>query len=92
MSSDAFAIETQGAIQDRTQEHLGSSDIVIIEVRKALFKAIRQMEETGEAPGLLRDPADNQFADFICTSGFIEDHEDGPAYCRRILGAKAAAE
>ena len=89
---DAFAIETQGSIQDRTQEHLGSSDVVIIEVRKALFNAIRQMEETGVAPGLLRDPAENQFADFLCISGYIEDHEDGPAFCRRMLGAKAAAE
>ncbi len=89
---DAFAIETQGTIQDRTQEHLGSSDVVIIEVRKALFKAIKQMEETGEAPGLLRNPADNQFADFLCISSYVEEGEDGPAFCRRMLTAKAAAE
>lgn len=90
-SQDAFAIETQGAIQDRTKEHLGSTDIVIIEVRKALFQAIKQMEETGEAPFLMRDPADDRFRDFICTSAFIEDDEDGPSYCWRVLGAKAAA-
>ena len=89
---DVFAIESQGTIQDRTEEHLGSTDKVIIEVRRALFKAIKQMEDTGEAPGLLRNPADNQFADFLCISGYIEDHEDGPAFCRRMLGAKAAAE
>ncbi len=91
---DTFAIETQGEIQDRTQEHLGSTDIVIIEVRKALLNAMKQMEETGEAPGLLHDPKDNQFPDFICTADFILDGEDGPAYCRRILGesTKAAAE
>jgi hypothetical protein len=83
---DAFAIETQGAIQDRTQEHLGSSDIVIIEVRKALFRAIKQMEETGEAPGILRDPKQAHYADFVCSSGFLEDNEDGPSYCRRLLG------
>ena len=92
---DVFAIETQGAIQDRTQEHLGSSDVVIIEVRKALLNAVKQIQEGKEAPGLLRDPAENQFADFVCSSTFIEDHEDGPAYCRRVLearNAKAAAE
>ena len=90
---DVFAIETQGAIQDRTKEHLGSSDVVIIEVRRALFKAIKQMEETGEAPGLLRNPEENQFTDFVCSSTYIEDHEDGPAYCRRVLATrKAAAE
>jgi phenylpropionate dioxygenase-like ring-hydroxylating dioxygenase large terminal subunit len=91
-SQDAFAIETQGSIQDRTQEHLGSTDVVIIEVRKALLKAIKQMEEGREAPGLLRDPSHDPLSDFLCISTFIEDHEDGPGYCRRILGERAAAE
>jgi hypothetical protein len=90
---DAFAVETQGAIQDRTQEHLGSTDIVIIEVRKALLAAIKQMETTGEAPGLLRAKEDSgrPFRDFVCTSVFIGDDEDGPSYCRRALIERAAA-
>jgi hypothetical protein len=91
-AQDAFAIETQGVVQDRTREHLGSTDIVIIEVRKALFKAIKQMQEGGPAPGLVREHGDSPFADFICTSTFIEDDEDGPSFCRRALGAQAAAE
>jgi hypothetical protein len=37
----------------------------------------------------LRDPKENQFPDFICTSDYIEDGEDGPAYCRRTLGLAA---
>ena len=86
---DAYAIETQGRIQDRTREHLGSTDIVIIEVRKALLSAIEKMQEGHEAPGLLRDPRENHFPDFICTSDYIEDTEDGPAYCRRTLGLAA---
>ena len=89
-AQDAFAIETQGAIQDRTHEHLGSSDVVIIEVRKALMKALKQMQEGGEAPGLVRSAADNPFRDFVCTSGYIDDQDDGPSYCRQILRAKAA--
>jgi phthalate 4,5-dioxygenase len=91
-SQDAFAIETQGPIQDRTKERLGSSDIVIAEVRKTLFKAIKQIQDGAEAPGLIRDPAKTEFADFICTSGYIEDNEDGPSCCRRVLAGKAAAE
>jgi hypothetical protein len=91
-SQDAFAIETQGAIQDRTKEHLGSTDIVIIEVRKSLLKAIKQMQDGGDAPWRIRDPKDSPFADFICTSGYIEDHEDGPSFCRRLLASKSAAE
>jgi hypothetical protein len=91
-SQDAFAIETQGAIQDRTQEHLGSSDIVIAAVRRTLMKAIQQVQEGKEAPGLIRNKADGLFADFICTSAYIEDNEDGPSYCRRRLSTRTAAE
>src|SRR5258705_9218394 len=65
-SQDAFAIETQGAIQDRTREHLGSTDIVIIGVRKALFNAIKKVQEGGAAPWVHRNPNQNAFADFVC--------------------------
>src|SRR5690348_17087737 len=67
-SQDAFAIETQGAIQDRTKEHLGSSDIVIAAVRRALVKAIEQVQAGKEAPGLIREHSNNPFAEFVCTS------------------------
>ena len=59
---------------------------------RALLKAIKRMQDGGEAPWLQRDAADNPFADFICTSGYIEEDEDGPSFCRRILARKAAAE
>jgi phthalate 4,5-dioxygenase len=93
-AQDAMAIETQGAIQDRTFEHLGSTDIVIIEVRKALLNAIKEMQAGGEAPGRLMSADDNRFPDFICTADYIPDGEDWSAYCRRVLGetTKAAAE
>jgi len=94
-AQDTFAIETQGKIQDRTQEHLGSTDAVIIEVRKALLNAIKEYEETGVVRGILRKGDTNRFPDFICTADFIPNGEDGPAYCARILAelnAKAAAE
>jgi nitrite reductase/ring-hydroxylating ferredoxin subunit len=93
-SQDAFAIETQGRnrIQDRTKEHLGSSDIVITAVRRALLKAIEQVQTGKEPPGVIRDRASNPFSDFVCTSGYIEDHENGPSFCRRFLSSKTAAE
>ncbi|MBT3792151.1 MAG: aromatic ring-hydroxylating dioxygenase subunit alpha [Rhodospirillales bacterium] len=89
-SQDAFAIETQGSIQDRTKENLGSSDIVITAVRRALFNAIKKMEETGEAPFVLRKPNDDRFANFICTATYIGDDEDGPSFCKRALAERAA--
>ncbi|MGE5538676.1 MAG: Rieske 2Fe-2S domain-containing protein [Gemmatimonas sp.] len=64
-SQDAFAIETQGSIQDRTKEHLGASDVVITSVRRTLIKAIEQVMEGKEAPGLLREGSPNPFTDFV---------------------------
>ena len=50
------------------------------------------MQDGGEAPWLQRSAADHPFADFVCTSGYIEEGEDGPSFCRRFLASKAAAE
>ena len=41
---DQWAVEGMGPIQDRTQEHLGRSDVAIIRFRRMLRKAIRDVE------------------------------------------------
>jgi hypothetical protein len=87
-SQDAFAIETQGAIQDRTKEMLGSSDVVITAVRRTLLNAIKDIEGGKAAPGQIRDPSQGIFADFICAADYIEDDEDGPSYCRRTFAQR----
>ena len=58
---DAAANETQGSIQDRTQEYLGAGDRSIIAARKMLLRAIQTVQESGEPPGILRDPNVNKF-------------------------------
>ncbi|HEU5296161.1 MAG TPA: Rieske 2Fe-2S domain-containing protein [Burkholderiaceae bacterium] len=40
---DQWAVESMGAIQDRTREHLGTSDKVIMANRRLLLKAIEQV-------------------------------------------------
>ncbi len=89
-SQDAFAIETQGSIQDRTREMLGSSDVVITAVRATLKRAIRQMQDGKEAPGLIRNPAEGLYRDFICTAAYVGDDEDGPGFVRRVMSSNAA--
>jgi phthalate 4,5-dioxygenase oxygenase subunit len=89
-AQDAFAIESQGAIRDRTQEYLGGTDVVIVSMTRTLLKAIAQMQEGKEAPGLMRD--NNYLSDFICFEGPIADSEDGPSQCRKLLATKTAAE
>jgi hypothetical protein len=46
---DRFATESQGAIADRTQEHLGASDKPILAMRRQMVKAIQDVQE-GRAP------------------------------------------
>ena len=91
-AQDAFAIETQGVIRDRTKEHLGSTDIVIAAMTRTLLKAIQQVQAGGEAPGLIRKNPKEYLADFCCFEGPIENTEDGPSTCRKLLNAAKAAE
>jgi phthalate 4,5-dioxygenase len=49
---DQWACESMGAIQDRTREHLGSSDVAIVMNRRMLIRAIDDVEAGEPAPGL----------------------------------------
>src|SRR5215218_11117883 len=49
---DQWAVESMGAIQDRTREHLGTSDKVIMANRRVLLKAIESVQAGGVAPGV----------------------------------------
>ena len=55
---DQWAVESMGAIQDRTKEHLGSSDKVIIANRRTLLKAIETVREGGRPPMALASDAE----------------------------------
>lgn len=59
---DQWAVESQGAIQDRTKEHLARSDIGITTYRRMLRKAIAQVQE-GVPPLLVFGP---ELAQEIC--------------------------
>jgi hypothetical protein len=48
-------------IQDRTQEHLGFGDRAIVAARTMLIKAISDLPEGIDPPGVVRDPAKNHF-------------------------------
>ncbi|MES2944622.1 MAG: Rieske 2Fe-2S domain-containing protein [Pseudomonadota bacterium] len=49
---DQWAVESMGAIQNRSREHLGSSDKVIMANRRVLIKAIETVKMGGIAPGM----------------------------------------
>jgi phthalate 4,5-dioxygenase oxygenase subunit len=49
---DQWAVESMGPIQDRTREHLGTSDKVIMANRRVLLKAIETVQAGGTPPGV----------------------------------------
>src|SRR5499426_4617960 len=53
---DQWAIEGQGRIQDRTREHLGTSDKAIVAYRRLLLSAIGQVAN-GDKPPMWLDAA-----------------------------------
>ena len=61
---DAMAWETQGAITDRTQEHLGTGDEGVIMLRKLLREQIEIVRGGGEPLGIIRDGKTNRLIEF----------------------------
>src|SRR5262249_18589503 len=62
-AQDSMAWETQGAITDRTQEHLGVGDRGIVLFRKLLKEQIEIVRNGGEPMGVIRDPEKNKIID-----------------------------
>ncbi len=54
---DQWAVEGMGPIQDRTQEHLGRSDVAIIRYRRILRKAIADLQDRRTDSLLMKDLA-----------------------------------
>jgi hypothetical protein len=52
---DRAMTETMGPIYDRTQEHLGTTDAMVIYVRRRLLEAARALREHGAVPANVDD-------------------------------------
>ncbi len=59
---DQWAVESMGRIQDRTQEHLGKTDVGIISYRRRLRAAIDAVEANDLTALPLRDAATAQIS------------------------------
>jgi phenylpropionate dioxygenase-like ring-hydroxylating dioxygenase large terminal subunit len=53
---DRAMTETMGTIYDRTQEHLGTTDAMVILVRRQLLNAARALRDGGVVPANVEDP------------------------------------
>jgi phenylpropionate dioxygenase-like ring-hydroxylating dioxygenase large terminal subunit len=54
---DRAMTETMGPIYDRTQEHLGTTDAMVIYMRRRLLDAARALREQGVVPANVDDPS-----------------------------------
>ncbi len=53
---DQAVTESMGPIYDRTQEHLGTSDLMVIRTRKRLIDAAKALQDRGQLPPGVDDP------------------------------------
>jgi phthalate 4,5-dioxygenase oxygenase subunit len=86
---DQWAVESMGAIQDRTREHLGTSDKVIMANRRTLLKAIDTVAAGGTPPMVLsaEQAAALQGPD---TMDCIAPAQDWAGFWQRAAAAKRA--
>jgi len=54
---DAAMITSMGPIIDRTKEHLGTTDAMVIATRRKLIRAAKQLRDEGIMPPASRDPS-----------------------------------
>jgi hypothetical protein len=88
---DAFATESQGVIQDRTQEHPVSSDKAIIAERKLILSAIKDVQEGREPRHIIRDPNANRFPHLVVLSEIVSADVDGKEYMRQVAAENQAS-
>jgi len=55
-AQDMWAMESQGPVSDRTQEHLANSDKGVIRLRRGYWDALKAIEAGRDPPNILRDP------------------------------------
>jgi hypothetical protein len=82
-AQDACACEGAGPIQDRTQEHLSTTDRGILASRNVLLKAIKAVQAGHEAPHVIRDPANNRFDNLIVDSAVVPNSVDWRAFVQQ---------
>jgi phthalate 4,5-dioxygenase len=80
---DTAIVEGQGAIVDRSQEQLGSSDKALIAARRLFFKAIENIRAGQDPLGLVRDAKSNGFPNLLVLADIIPASEDWKSYWER---------
>jgi hypothetical protein len=77
---DAFASQGQGAIADRTKEHLTGADKAIVMARLMLLSAILDVQAGRDPLHVVRDPEMNRFPHLVVRDEVIPDSQGWKTY------------
>jgi predicted transcriptional regulator len=84
-AQDAFATESQGLVQNRTEEHLVNSDKPLVAARKLIMKAINDVREGRHAPVLTNDSNTATDADIVVLSQVIAGDSNPREYVKNLV-------
>jgi phenylpropionate dioxygenase-like ring-hydroxylating dioxygenase large terminal subunit len=87
-AQDACVIEGAGAIQDRTKEHLVTSDKAIVTARKLLLQGIQDVKQGRDPLHVVREPAKNDFSHLAVVSEVTEKAAD----IKQVVAKKIEAQ
>ena len=82
---DLFAVQSPGAIHDRSREHLSSTDVAIVAMRRMMLDAMVEVERGNEPPLVLRSANENVFNDIIVLGALLDEGQDQNAYCEELV-------
>jgi phenylpropionate dioxygenase-like ring-hydroxylating dioxygenase large terminal subunit len=88
---DAFATESQGAIQDRTREHLATSDLAVAAARRMMLRGIEDIKAGKDPVGVVRDKAANDFHDLRSIDALFATDADLNEVVRQVVEPPAQA-
>ena len=76
LTHDSCATESMGPIFDRSQEHLGVSDMTVIAVRKLLLRCVKNAVSGKEPPHVIHMPDQNDLRQVACIVAKIPTSRD----------------
>ncbi len=71
LNQDACATESMGAIVDRSKEHVGASDAFILQMRRFLLRAVKDVQAGKSPPGLIFERERNNLAHLRCEAAHL---------------------
>jgi hypothetical protein len=80
LAHDACATESMGPIFDRSQEHLGVSDMTVIFMRKFLLNAARAVNAGKDPPHIIRTAEQTDVRHVACIATKIPASRDPKTY------------